>query len=74
MNTVTTKAEDRYHYRTDRPEKAARRHARKVHGRRAITMRTTGTAGLSGWFQAYLPCQGSGTTNYTSVGTPFHVA
>jgi hypothetical protein len=47
--------------------------ARGRHGPEAFVRRNTGCLGLSGYFQAYLPCKGSGTWNATSVGDPFHV-
>jgi hypothetical protein len=53
-------------------EEHAQREAKRRHGKKAFAMRTTGSPGLSGWFQCYAPCQGSGTWTATSVGKPFH--
>jgi hypothetical protein len=44
--------------------------ARLIH---AGARRTTGDRGLSGYFQGYVPCAGSGIWNVTSDGDPFHV-
>ena len=71
--TVTTKTGDTFGYDADTVEGAARHHAKTAYGSRAVARRTTGDAGLSGWFQAYVPCKGSGTSNYTSKGESFHV-
>jgi len=45
--------------------------ARRLRGRRASAVRTTGIAGLSGFFQGYVPLGNQGTL--TSAGDPFHV-
>ena len=51
-------------------EQKAQTMARKIN-RRAIAMRTTGCAGWSGYFQAYVPCKMGGLS---SIGRAFHVA
>jgi hypothetical protein len=51
-------------------EHAATIAARRMHGRRAVAIRTTGDAGKSGFFQAYLPLK---TGGLVSTGDPFHV-
>lgn len=56
--------------RAESIEDAAQHWARRVHGRRASTMRTTGTKGMSGYFQAYVPLRNQGLT---SIGAAFHV-
>jgi hypothetical protein len=73
MFEVTTKAGKTYEVEAETIEGAARHHAKTACGSRAVAKRTTGTLGLSGWFQAYAPCRGSGTSNYASAGEPFHV-
>lgn len=55
------------------PEEAARIYAWRVYGRKAIAYRTTGTAGLTGYFQAYKPVSRRNGGGLTSVGDPFHI-
>lgn len=51
-------------------EDAANIYARRLR-RSAVALRTTGHAGLSGYFQAYVsPSRGPGLTTF---GEPFHV-
>jgi hypothetical protein len=52
------------------PEEAAQHVARRLHGRRAYALRTTGTPGLSGVFTAYRNLADGAAT---SVGETFHV-
>ena len=55
-------------------EQRAAKEAKRLLGEKATVQRVTGSPRMSGYFQAYLPCQGSGLSNYTSVGKVFHVA
>lgn len=45
--------------------------ARKRYGSRAVAIRVTGTRGLSGYFQAYIPMRGGGQN---SIGEQFHIS
>jgi hypothetical protein len=72
MFRVTAKDGRCWDIEAETVEGAARHFAKLQYGGRAIARRTTGESGLSGYFQAYRPGKGSGTT-YTSVGEPFHV-
>lgn len=47
--------------------------ARQRHGARAVAIRVTGTCGLSGYFQAYLPMP-RGQRGQNSIGSQFHVS
>lgn len=75
MFKITTQADEVYEVKAETVEAAARRHGKAACGigRRGFVKRTTGTPGFPGWFQAYVPCEGSGTSNYTSTSKPFHV-
>ena len=53
-------------------EDAASHYARHTYGDQVTARRTTGTAGKSGYFQAYRPT-GEPGHHETSVGEPFHV-
>lgn len=56
----------------DSYEHAAQIGARRLHGRKRglLAIRVTGDAGLSGYFQAYVPCPTGGQTSW---GRNFHV-
>ncbi len=69
---ISRKLEQLFEIRAANYEQAAHAAARKLYGRKATAMRTTGTAGMSGYYQAYVPMpKGQGGSN--SVGEPFHV-
>jgi hypothetical protein len=51
-------------------QEAADKAARRIGGKRAWALRTTGTVGMSGYFQAYRALGGGEST---SVGAPFPV-
>lgn len=68
--TFTVRDAEPFTVRATSIETAAGVAARKLHGRKASVMRTTGSVGLSGYFQAYLPYQQA----HTSVGFAFHVS
>jgi hypothetical protein len=53
---------------------AARRAAKRLHGRRAQAVRLTGERGKSGVFGAYVPVPARLGGGQTSVGGPFHIA
>jgi len=54
-------------------ETRANTYARKHYGSRATAIRVTGTRGLSGYFQAYLPMP-RGQRGLNSVGNQFHIS
>lgn len=68
---VTPKAGDRFVVRATSYQAAAEIAARRLYGRRATAVRTTGHPTLSGQFRAYLPMT-DGSLN--STGDPFHVS
>lgn len=60
--------------RAESIEGAAARYARRQFGRNATVVRTTGTTGLSGYFQAYKPVPARLGGGRNSTGSAFHVA
>lgn len=60
--------------RAESVEDAAARFARRVYGRNATAVRTTGDTGLSGYFQAYKPVPARLGGGRNSTGSAFHVA
>lgn len=54
------------------PDEAATAYARTAYGRRAVAWRLTGTNGLSGQFQAYLPAP-KPYAGLLAEGDPFFV-
>jgi len=70
--TITRVNDRTCQHRAESPDQAAARHARYCISRVATTWRTTGTAGLSGYFQAYRPARQPGRPT-SSTGQPFHV-
>ena len=71
--TVSRNHNDLATVRAATPEDAARIYVRRVYGRKAIAYRTTGTAGLTGFFQAYEPVKTRNGGGLTSIGDPFHI-
>lgn len=56
--------------RAESIQEAAQHWARRTYGRRASAGRVTGTVGMGGIFQAYVPTGQSGY-HLTSIGSPF---
>jgi hypothetical protein len=71
--TVSRNHENLATVRAATPEDAARIYARRVYSRKATAHRTTGTAGLTGYFQAYEPISRRNGGGLTSIGDPFHI-
>jgi len=68
--TVTPTSGTAFTVRAENVEHASGIAVRRLHGRRAVAVRTTGTRTLSGYFQPYRPAIGGGMN---STGDPFHV-
>lgn len=71
--TVSRNHADLATIRAATPEDAARIYARRTYGRKATAHRTTGTAGLTGYFQAYEPIPTRNGGGLASIGDPFHI-
>ena len=73
MKYIADTKTDRIIVRAKNIEEAAQHAVNRLVSRAAIAYRQTGDDGLSGVFQAYVSCHGSGISNLSSRGPNIHV-